>query len=326
MAKLENVERIEKEIFRVGGNFTVKNTVVTGQKGQNNVKLHPVYSRSYNSTKYSDRSSLESMNIRTSDFLVFAYNDFQNKINEEIYISYPHMVGFLQVLEQAVNMVNTNDVYTSNGVNPKYADTVLKTPQLGGQKTIVIIPALVQYDQTQQPSPGVMLFLNSDEKFVQIDRNGLNSLWYILKNFNLYSESATLLLTGLVYDGGGVGGGSSFSGGSSSPNTGTTFGGGAGSLPKRGFFGGNNANANANNNNAAGGGKGFTTPTKNTTMKDLDKVIDGDIEMPNDDDVPFSGGEEGGNDSPLSLSNIIGKANEIEVPDLDDDEDGKVNF
>jgi hypothetical protein len=320
MAKLENVERIEKVMFQVGAHFTVKNSVSTGTKGKDNVKLHPIYSRSYNSTKYSDKSSLEAINIRTSDFLVFAFNDFQNRKNEEIYISYPHMIGFLNTIEQAVAMVNTPDMFTANGVNPKYSDVVLKTPPLGGQKTIAIIPHVIQHDQNTVR--GVMMFLNSEDTYVEIDINNLNTLHYILNKFDLYQSSATLLLTGLMYDGGGAGGDStpSFSGGGN--NNTTSFGGGGANRPARGIFGGGNKGGASG---ATGGSRGgFTAPTKNTNLNDLDKIVEGeDVKTPSDDDVPFTGGETSG--SPLSLNNIMDTAKEIEVPDLEDG-DGELDF
>lgn len=320
MAKLENVERIEKVMFQVGANFTVKNSVSTGTKGKDNVKLHPIYSRSYNSTKYSDKSSLEAINIRTSDFLVFAYNDFQNRKNEEIYISYPHMIGFLNTIEQAVAMVNTPDMFTSNGVNPKYSDVVLKTPPLGGQKTIAIVPHVIQHDQNTVR--GALFFLNSEDTYVEIDINNLNTLHYILSKFDLYASSATLLLTGLMYDGAGVGGDSVPSFGGSSNNNTTSFGAGA-NRPARGIFGG----ANKGNASAGGNKGGFVAPTKTANLNDLDKIVEGeDVSVPSDDDVPFTGGEESGNSgSPLSLNNIMDTAKEIEIPNLDEG-DGELDF
>jgi hypothetical protein len=329
MAKLENVERIEKVMFQVGANFTVKNSVSTGTKGKDNVKLHPIYARNYNSTKYSDKSSLEAINIRTSDFLVFAFNDFQNRKNEEIYISYPHMVGLLNTIEQAVAMVNTPDMFTGNGVNPKYSDVVLKTPPLGGQKTIAIIPHVIQHDQNTVR--GVMMFLNTEDTYVEVDINNLNTLHYILNKFDLYASSATLLLTGLLYDGAGVGADStpSFSGGGN--NNTTSFGGGGANRPARGIFGGGAGKGASGNGNAGGGSRGgFTAPTKSTNLNDLDKIVEGeDVSVPSDADVPFTGGEtsdsKGGSGSPLSLNNIMDTAKEIEVPDLEDG-DGDLNF
>lgn len=344
MTKLSNVERIEKTVFQVGSNFTVKNMVSTGTKGKNDVKLHPVYSRTYNSTKYSDKSSLESLTVRTSDFLVFAYKNFQQKINEEIYMSYPHLPGFLAVLEQAVAMVNTPDVYTNNGVNPKYADTVLKSQPLGGGKTIAIIPHVIQNDQSM--IRGVMMFLNNDDIYVEIDVNNLNTLWYILKDFNLYTNSMLTLMTGLVFDGGSVADSTpSFSGSNSNTNSFSNAG-----QPKRGIFGAKTGNGGSGGfGGNTGGGKTrptktFTAPTKNASFNDLDKIVDGEIPVPTDNEVPFTGGEEtpakkspfandGGNETEelkggngaLSLNSIMSAADEIDVPDIEEG-DGDIDF
>jgi hypothetical protein len=336
MAKLGNVERIEREIFRSGKFFTVKHVVVTGSKAGDGRKLNPVYDRNYKSGKYTDHTELRALNIRTSDFLVFAYNDFQNKDNEEIFISYPHITGFMQVMEQVYNMVNTDAVYTTNGVSGEYANTVLKTPSLGSQKTVAAIPAVVQMDN--YTAPGAMFFLNDEDHVVQLDRNAINTLWYILRSFNLYSESSNLLVTGLVWDGGAAGGAADFS---------TPSGGGNANkggfqnrnLPKRNIFG--NKGAGGNGGAAAGPGTGaaagagsFNPPSTNVSMDDIDSKINGnaggtgpaaDVDIPSDDEVPFTGGESGGGQGPLSLGNIMNKAEEIEVPEFDD-KDGKVDF
>jgi hypothetical protein len=325
MTKLSNVEKVEKTIFTVGSHFTVKNTVTTGVKGKDNVKLNPVYTRQYNSQKYSDKSTLEQMTIRTSDYIVMAYNDFQNKINEEIYISYPHMPEFIRILGQAVQMVSTEDMYVGNDVNPKYKDLVLRPAvSMGGQKSFAVIPHVIQRDQSVER--GILLFLNSEEIYVEIDANNLYTMWYILEKFDLYLNSSLLLTTALVYDGGAVGGSQdapSFGGG------GNTFGASSNNRAPRGIFGGGSAGANAGGNKGTSTPPKFKPPVKNTTLNDLDKAIEGeDFNIP-DSELPFTGGEPSSpsvptpnNDakSPLSLNNIMDAANEIDVPDLDDGE------
>jgi len=309
MSKLANVEKIEKTIQTVSSHFTVKNTVITGVKGKDNVKLNPVYARSYNSTKYSDKSQLEAMNIRTSDYIVLAYNDYQNKINEEVYLSYPHLPNFINLLEQAVQMVSTKDMYVNNDVNPKYSDVVLRLDNLGGKKSIAIIPHVIQQDQTY--INGALIFLNSEDTYAEIDANSIYTLYYILKDFNLYLNSSLLLLTGLLYDGG-----------TSDFDSAPVFGGAS-----KNAFGANNANNRAprgifggkGGSNIGGSKGGFKPPVKNTTLEELDKVIEGE-----EGDIPSTNGDETSNNegegSPLSLNKIIDAAGEIEVPDLDDGE------
>jgi hypothetical protein len=326
MTKLANVERIERTIYN-SGKFTIKNVVTTGSKGKDDIKLDAIYERQYNSKKYSNKSQLESIHVNTSDFLVFAFNDYQNKINEEIYISYPHILEIKQLFANAVQMVRTQDMYVNGNVNPKYNEVVLKPTdiitgkemQLGGQKSIAIIPHVIQRDEAL--FPGILMFLNSEEIYVEMDAKALVVFYETqLENFDLQTQSALTVLMGLTNKGSDSDSSDapSFGGGGNS----NTFGAGSTNRAPRGIFGGGNA---------GGGNKGgntppkFKPPVKNTTLNDLDKAIEGgDVDIPSDNDVPFTGGETGNKGkSPLSLNNIMDAAGEIEIPDLDD---GDVDF
>jgi hypothetical protein len=324
MGKLSNVERVERT-YHNSGHFTIKNVVNTGTKGKDDIKLDAIYEKTYNSKKYSNKSQLESVHVNTSDFLVFAFNDYQNRINEEIYVSYPHILECKELFREAVQMVTTKDMYVNNGINPKYQDIVLKPTDIltgkeftfGGQKSMAIIPHVIQRDNNVFAN-GILIFLNSEDIYVEMDAKTLITFYKTrLENLDLGTESALTLLLGLTNKGGDVSSDDapSFGGGN-------TFGSKGGSTPpKRGIF--------AGGNNGIGGTprKDFKPPVKNTTLADLDKAIEGgeDVSMPSDDDVPFTGGETGkkGGGSPLSLNNIMDAAGEIEIPDL---EDGDVDF
>jgi hypothetical protein len=332
MTKLANVERIERTIYS-SGKFTIKNSVSVGSKGKDDVKLDAIYERQYNSKKYSNKSQLESIHVNTSDFLVFAFNDYQNKINEEIYVSYPHILEIKQMFANAVQMVKTQDMFVNGNVNPKYSEVVLKPTdvltgkemQLGGQKTIAIIPHVIQRDEAL--FPGVLMFLNSEDIYVEMDAKTLVVFYETqLANFDLQTQSALTVTLGLVNKG-------SDSDSSDAPSFGggggNAFGASSNNRAPRGIFGGGNTGGNAR---GASNAPKFKPPVKNTTLNDLDKAIEGgDISVPSDNDVPFTGGETGGknfapkgNDkSPLSLNNIMDAAGEIEIPDLDD---GDVDF
>ncbi|PTU25896.1 hypothetical protein DA469_21340 [Bacillus subtilis] len=341
MSRLDTVERIEKTLFSVGNLFSVKNVILNGNKGKNDNKLNSIYTRSYDSQKYSDRSTLDQIQIRTSDFLVFSYHDFQNKINEDIFISYPHMMNFMTILTSAYNMVNTDEVYQGNNINPKYANVSLTTNPLGGGKQLAFIPTIIQRDQVY--TNGVILFLGSEDYAIELDASQLGALYYILNNFNLLSESSTLFLTGLMFDSAVEGSEPSVNTFSSAPKNNAGF----NAKPKRGIFGGNNGASRGSGNTFGGNNSeesspkrnaGFKPQTKNVTPDELESAIENGTDLnppiPNDDDIPFTGGieddspiETGGenSDSPISFNDVMAGATEIEVPDLDD-KDGGINF
>ena len=79
---LNNVDKVEKVLFK-SGKFTIKNSIILGSKNSvTGVRIDPIHTKSYNSNKYVGIPTLSSININTSEFIVFEYNDFDAKIRE----------------------------------------------------------------------------------------------------------------------------------------------------------------------------------------------------------------------------------------------------
>lgn len=197
MSMLAKVEKIEREIFKQGNNFTVKNTILTGRKGKDNVKLDSVYNKAYQSNKYSNVSELHSITISTSEYLVFAYNNFEAKTNEEIFISYPHMADIKSFTQNMLNMVMSNKVFDKhNQVTMEYKDYQLNSNALGGNKVLVAIPTTIQRDQNLLR--GVYLFFNGEDKYVEMDLKAVFTLNEVIKSFDLLTTSNATLMLGMI--------------------------------------------------------------------------------------------------------------------------------
>jgi hypothetical protein len=356
MARLENVERISKDIFTLGGYLTIKHQVATGKKGRDDIKLHGVYERTYNSTKYSSHNELTEINISTSDFIVFAYNDFKNSIREEVFISYPHFPQLLKMCDEIIQMSQIPDLFNNQGINPKYQNSVITADHLGQNKKIGIVPHMFYRDQ--DPVQGAIILINSNDVFVEVDMKTIVTMANILRNYDMMINSALILQTGLIYDNAGLVGGSApapgnFRGNNNNNNNrrpaANGFGGGSG-------FGNSNNNRNngggstnifgkSSNSNEGGGGFGGNNDVKrnvrppagnNTNAAPPEQEIDLD-QLENavkNGEFPFENSAQnqeetnapesnGGGGSTLSLGDIVSGANEIEVPNLDD---GAIDF
>lgn len=204
MTMLAKVERIDRELFKAGM-FTLKSTILTGRKGQNNIKLDAVYNRSYASQKYSNQSELTVTNISTSDFVVFAYNNFEAKVVEEIFVSHPNMLDIKWFCNELLAMVTSNEVYNKdNSVNMKFQNHQVTSPALGGSKVLVAIPTCIQKDQNL--FRGVYLFFNSEDKYVELDAKAVFTLNEVVKNIDLLSLSNATLMLGMLANIQSVGG------------------------------------------------------------------------------------------------------------------------
>jgi hypothetical protein len=356
MARLENVERISKDIFTLGGYLTIKHQVATGKKGRDDVKLHGVYDRTYNSTKYSSHNELTEINISTSDFIVFAYNDFKNSIREEVFISYPHFPQLLKMCDEVIQMSQIPDLFNNQGVNPKYQNSVITADHLGQNKKIGIVPHMFYRDQ--DPVQGAIILINSNDVFVEVDMKTIVTMANILRNYDMMINSALILQTGLIYDNAGLVGGSApapgnFRGNNNSNNN---------RRPAANGFGGGGGFGNSNNNRNSGGGfgnnggggssnifgkssgggnsnvkqnvrppAGNNNNTNNSpaeqeiNLDELENAVqNGDVNFPFENNAQEeTNTHESGGGGTMSLNDIVSGAKEIEVPNL---EDGEINF
>ena len=262
---LDNLEKLEKIIFQ-GGTFSVKNTVTLGNKNAAGNRLNPIYKRSYNSTKYNDRNTLDSIRFQVSEYIVFAVNDYERKINEEIYISYPNMQDLLNFLEDCFTVMNDPNSFPNGQPNTQI---VIESESFASGKKLMAVPAIWD-GKNNDIRKGLLLFLNSEDICVKLEAGAISTLCYCMGNFNLSSESNQLIMMGMLSELGengistsnsgstGIGSGTSsvFSG---RTNSSSTFGSGSGAsksglrsnngLSRRGLGGSSSTNLPTTNNN-----------------------------------------------------------------------------
>lgn len=299
---LERVERLEKMVFQ-GGNFTVKTVVILGRKSASGGRLDPIYTRSYPSRKYTDRETLETISFNQNEYLVFGYNQFdnnnpKNSINEEIFISYPHMTSLIAFFEDCYNLLCTEDLFTNNSVAVKYQDVVVESDEFCSGKRLAAIPAVWDYkDMNNNTSlkKGLLLFMNNNDICVQLDPTALSSLLYIVSNYNLSLECNQLLLMGLLTN---LNSGSSYQQKPVTQPQRTTP-----QTPARGLFGG----SSSQRRRPLGGGTSTTTSRSSYTAPQTQE------EEPMEEPSVRQVGR-----SKVSMNDIMQQASEIDIEDIED--------
>lgn len=191
MNNLKSLDKIERIIMKVG-KLTVKQVILVGSKGAGDKKLPSIYLKEYNSKKYSDTTKGATLTINPNDYLVFEYNDFEAKINESIFISYPNIQFLEMFLEDTCNMIFAEGVYTDNAVSLQYKDTFVKSAELSQGKSLVSMPCKIE-KQDQQFVDGVVLFINSDSNWVEVDNSTFYAIARIITRMDFYTNANIIL-------------------------------------------------------------------------------------------------------------------------------------
>lgn len=349
MSNLSNVEKVEKTIF-TSGCLTVKNVIILGKKGKDDVMYKAFYKRTYQTNKYSDHDSVEDIRVNTGDYLVFAYNDYKNKVFDDIYISYPHMNSLLNFMKKACTLATTKGVYVQNEVSSKYKDVYVQSDPFIGDKSLIILPTIIQKDQATK-FPGVSLLLNSEDNYVDLDINGLLSLNYILKHFNLNLMSMLLLNFAATVDNTES---SSNEDNDEDTDNFSSFNKGISRKQVRGF---NFSRKHSNDEEDSSDELPKKKTKKIKSTKELGDIVNGNDEDKEDDDLPFTYEDNkkstkkvnkketlntnkkkvhkstnhkksnSNDDKPLSFKNIVKEANSIKIPEnLDEGDSDDMDF
>jgi len=196
-----NLEKIEKTLYIPCRGLTLKNTVIIGNANKNKEKISPIWNKSFKTQKYSNKSEVTALNIRTSDFLVFTYSN-DEKDFDEIYISYPHIEKIIKAFNEMKNILQTkDDLFIEENdelfVNADYENLAIKINDLTNGKSIVIVPSVI-VDGTQE-WPGVIIYLGKEDNFIEMNFEVYFSLVYFLNNFNLQLSSQLLLNFAGIY-------------------------------------------------------------------------------------------------------------------------------
>jgi len=193
----EHLDSVERVIYN-SGFITVKQTVQLGRKhATNGTKLSSVYTKSFASQKYADHSELTTLHVRTDDYLIVAYNDFENRVNESILISYPHMVDFINFLGEVYNLISQDNVYTQKGLHEQAQDVIVESEPLVQGKVLAFQPD-VTLGNNENIIYGGYLFFNDDNVAGFLDVKSIMSLYNTLSHFDFYTTSNQLITMAML--------------------------------------------------------------------------------------------------------------------------------
>lgn len=198
-----SLEKVESVVYSYKY-LTIKIVILTGSKSSQGNKLSPLYSKTYDSSKYTNIRKLQTLNINASRFLVFSYfNKDYPSDSQEIYLSYPNLNQLRQFLKETINFLSTEDLLIeSDGeyfYNAKYQDKYFKLEGLANDKSLILQPNIVT-DTDGEEIIGCDFLLNSEEAYVSLPFYTIETIYEILRNLNLLEVGNQLLLMGMMYE------------------------------------------------------------------------------------------------------------------------------
>jgi hypothetical protein len=203
----ENCEKIEKTIINIDRYLSLNLAVTFGRKGSNDKRLDAVYTNSYNSNKYADKSKLTNYWLNSREYLVLSYKDRNEGNYEDIYMSYPHLVEFESKINNLYSLILDEEVYAqSNGdlyINPQYKSYSVKIENMIGGKSILIKPAIVNNYYTGDDEPGIAIYVGKKENYTGFNFKKLQSIIRFLDEFNLSVMGQMLANFALMASNGG---------------------------------------------------------------------------------------------------------------------------
>lgn len=204
MSNLRLVETVDNIIYGVGNKFTLKTTILWNDKIKDSgYKLDPITDRQYESGRYNEGGNkVTKLQFRANAYLVFEYKDFDVKIDgkplqESVYISYPNMDFLLRFINDCMDLLYTEGLYTKDGIHPDYKDVVIQSEKLAGGKRLALYPTKIT--KKDFVVDGVCLLIANNDCFVEMDLSAFTGLCYIINNYNLLSSKDTTINMAMQY-------------------------------------------------------------------------------------------------------------------------------
>jgi hypothetical protein len=187
-----------KLIYRPCPKLAIKVAVFGGGKEFNDTMYDAINVKTSNDGK-------TRMTIDTGDFLVFSYNSRANNENlyEEIFLGLHHIYSVVKAFQSACDFFDKelypdlfNKVegeWTVNNID--YPKTNRKISNLGGNKTIMLSPGIVNENQR-----GIVLYINSKDKWCELNERDFKTLTWNLERIDVPSIAASMLNFAIHYD------------------------------------------------------------------------------------------------------------------------------
>lgn len=200
----DNLEKLERVLLNPCSYFSLKNVVMLGQVNNKDKKrLNPVSFNSYKTKKYSNKEYVESISLKSSEFLVLSYNNINEKINEDIFISYPHLYRIKDAFSIMLDAITSNRISDNDlelfiecdgelYINSDCKEFHIKVGNLSNGKSIILMPDIIN-DYDGNDVAGVRILMNSSDNDIAMDLDTFNYTANYILDFNLQSSSMMLM-------------------------------------------------------------------------------------------------------------------------------------
>jgi len=203
--KLEKIERV----LYTSGNLNMKTVIITGSKGAEDRRLSGCYQRTYESKKYSNVSELSSVQIKTGDYFVISWSGRQDDgkyINEEVYLSYPHITLLKDWIREAAKAIMNGEIFEDGEI---IKDDIFVSPIFISNKKLAIQPAILEREEGN--TEGVVFIVSfqdakyGEDLYVTMDLNGFMTIYEIIEDMNFIMLIQMTLMMGMLCDRGNGG-------------------------------------------------------------------------------------------------------------------------
>ena len=318
MENLRSTDKVERVIMEVG-NLTIKNTLLFTNRNKEDYKLNPVTIKKWTSNKYKQDNELTTITFRSSDYLVFEYRDWDTKVNNQIFVSYPNMYYIKLFFNKCMEFLSQDGIYNKDDVNADFKNELLQSEPLAGGKKLGAFPSKTV--RGEYLVDALSLIIGNNDCIVDIDLSTFAAIADIIEGFDLFTASNQLYQMALT-----VG----YSGGNSNSNTGQRNSGfNTNSTPRRQPPSGG-LNGSRSNNLRNRQSVNLNNKNNKVLDKKTNKPVDTDISKIPDSEVPFTGGDVNptldNSDDIFNIDNIMDAGGNDDLDSINLDMDDELDF
>lgn len=195
----KSIEKVTTTVYNPSQGFVLNHVVKVAHKKQDGTRelFHTEYTYSSN-TAYYDSKYLKSIKLKFSSYLLLeeVNPDKDWTIRESIYINYNNIHTIIRQLKKCrkwfYSKKHADMYYYLEGELKLNKEHVCKALQFKMyNKTIIIEPAVLTRGTIDKE--GIKMYLNSGSVVCELDLDQIDTLYYVLKKFDLYQAGLSVI-------------------------------------------------------------------------------------------------------------------------------------
>lgn len=214
MSSLKSTDRQDKVLFRKMDNKgkTVLEVAVTNllsAKNKDDVKLDPIYINSYDSSKYTNVSTIKNVKINPAVYVTVSYINYEeNNSKEEVFISPYDLSILVDYLKDLNDMMTSNTFFDKkNTIKPDKEEDYVESGAIGrSEKVLFAFPISLRNDNNVKDR-ACMFCINDEEKNLILNDYDVYNLYMIFHDMtvvDLLQMSDSLMILSMIALGSGT--------------------------------------------------------------------------------------------------------------------------